>query len=303
MCNYHNAQNNKFCIKCGAELESADKKEHKKSRIEIKHNSKSKNYLERIVKNRRKLTGLVVVIIAVVSFFVVWAIISASKDCPYECCTYGEFNTKQCLSNYNCENNTCIKRDCPYDCCVEFGDFKSKSCNNGLKCINNTCKCVTDWDCPAWSTCSRAGAQTRTCTDRNNCGVATNKPTESQSCTPPKIKEASLEINRVQITVANLYPTRVTVRNTGNVDICPKFDIYVYKGSKEVCSGSPIFSGFDCLSPNEEKTDEISLMGCIFRVDGTYTLKIDLLDSEYNLLDSETEDFTVDYWGQFDFQY
>ncbi len=47
--------------------------------------------------------------------------------------------------------------------------------------------CTPSWSCAAWSTCSVGGAQTRTCTDTNACGVTTGKPAESQSCiyTPP----------------------------------------------------------------------------------------------------------------------
>ena len=44
--------------------------------------------------------------------------------------------------------------------------------------------CTPNWECSAWSECNQSGRQTRICTDKNNCGVAGNKPTESQSCTP-----------------------------------------------------------------------------------------------------------------------
>ncbi len=44
--------------------------------------------------------------------------------------------------------------------------------------------CNPNWQCSSWSTCSSSGEQTRTCSDSNNCGVLTNKPSESQSCTP-----------------------------------------------------------------------------------------------------------------------
>ena len=46
--------------------------------------------------------------------------------------------------------------------------------------------CTSIWDCTAWTTCSQAKTQTRTCTDRNDCG--TTKPAEIQSCNyiPPK---------------------------------------------------------------------------------------------------------------------
>ena len=42
--------------------------------------------------------------------------------------------------------------------------------------------CTPNWNCGSWSSCLN-GQQTRTCTDLNSCGVSTNKPTESQTCT------------------------------------------------------------------------------------------------------------------------
>ena len=122
------------------------------------------------------------------------------------------------------------------------------------------------------------------------------QPTPSKQ----KVKSATLSIDRIQIQVANLYPTRVTVTNTGDVSISPKFDLYVYDSNdKEVCSGSPLFDEIRTLSSGEKQTGEISIMGCMFQEDGTYTLKIDLLDADYNKLDSATKDFSVNYWEQF----
>jgi hypothetical protein len=44
--------------------------------------------------------------------------------------------------------------------------------------------CTPNWQCSSWTQCNIAGVQTRTCTDANSCGSTTNKPVESQSCTP-----------------------------------------------------------------------------------------------------------------------
>ena len=41
--------------------------------------------------------------------------------------------------------------------------------------------CTEDWTCTAFGDCVN-GLQTRTCTDRNNCGTTVQKPSESQSC-------------------------------------------------------------------------------------------------------------------------
>lgn len=115
-----------------------------------------------------------------------------------------------------------------------------------------------------------------------------------------KVKSATLSIDRVQIQVANLYPTRVTVTNTGDVSISPKFDLYVYDNNdNEVCAGSPLFDEISSISSGQKQTGEISILGCTFDKDGNYVLKVDLLDSEYNKLDSTTKEFSVNYWGQF----
>lgn len=133
--------------------------------------------------------------------------------------------------------------------------------------------------------------------------TSTPSNTQTQPQEPPKqkVKSATLSIDRVQIQLANLYPTRVTVTNTGDVSISPKFDLYVYdSNNNEVCSGSPLFDEIRTLSSGEKQTGEISIMGCMFEKDGTYTLKVDLLDADYNKLDSATKDFSVNYWGKFD---
>lgn len=115
-----------------------------------------------------------------------------------------------------------------------------------------------------------------------------------------KVKSATLSIDRVQIQLANLYPTRITVINTGDVPISPKFDLYVYDSrNNEVCSGSPLFDEFRSILAGQKQTGELILMGCMFEKDGSYTLRIDLLDSDYNKLDSANKEFLVDYWGKF----
>jgi len=133
--------------------------------------------------------------------------------------------------------------------------------------------------------------------------ISTPSDTQTQPKEQPKqkVKSATLSIDRVQIQLANLYPTRVTVTNTGDVSISPKFDLYVHdSNNNEVCSGSPLFDEIRTLSSGEKQTGEISIMGCMFEKDGTYTLKVDLLDADYNKLDSSTKDFSVNYWGKFD---
>ncbi|MBR9682554.1 MAG: hypothetical protein GOV02_02675 [Candidatus Aenigmarchaeota archaeon] len=52
--------------------------------------------------------------------------------------------------------------------------------------------CTPNWECGQWSECSPSGTQTRSCVDANNCGVTTDKPTESGSCTP-EVQETTVQ--------------------------------------------------------------------------------------------------------------
>ncbi len=113
-----------------------------------------------------------------------------------------------------------------------------------------------------------------------------------------KIYESELEIKNVPITLANLYPVRLTVNNKGDAFI-PTFDYEVTKGTDIVCSGKGILSDIYELDANKEMTFEVIFMGCMFNKDGKYKIKIDLLTPDYNLLDSETTEFEVNYWSQF----
>jgi len=109
-----------------------------------------------------------------------------------------------------------------------------------------------------------------------------------------KVKSATLSIDKIQIQLTNLYPTRVTVTNTGDVPVSPIFDLYVYQEDKEICAGTPTFAFlFESIESKEKKTDEITLLGCLFEENGDYTMRIDLLDSDFNKLDSKTKTFTV----------
>lgn len=120
--------------------------------------------------------------------------------------------------------------------------------------------------------------------------------------TTGKIKKATISVDRVQIQLSNLYPSRVTVTNTGDVSIRPKFDILVIDSQEnEICSGSPIINPLGSISPGQKKTGELTIMGCMFTEDGTYTLKVDLLDRNYNKLDTSSKNFNINYWGKFNF--
>jgi hypothetical protein len=58
---------------------------------------------------------------------------------------------------------------------------------------NNNCG-GTNWSCTDWSSCSN-NLQARTCTDTNKCGVVTDKPAESKSCTISCVPDNSCALN------------------------------------------------------------------------------------------------------------
>lgn len=133
------------------------------------------------------------------------------------------------------------------------------------------------------------------------------KPTENvpTSQTPQpltntqKVKSATLSIDRVVETAANLGAIRITVTNTGDVSINPKFDVRVTKDSGSVvCEDSPML-GIGSVSAGEKITDEIQIFVCTFEKDGTYDVTVDLLDENYNKLDTSSKELEVNYWSSF----
>lgn len=139
------------------------------------------------------------------------------------------------------------------------------------------------------------------------CYDGTSKTTLSSCPSPEEVKLSRLDdgkhgtitIDKVQVQLANLYPMRVTVENTGKDLLSPKFDVEVKKGSTTVCSGSPIATEFTDMKGGATQTGEFTIMGCMLKTDGKYTVTIDLLDGNYNKLSSDSKDFSVDYWSMF----
>ena len=127
-----------------------------------------------------------------------------------------------------------------------------------------------------------------------------NTPPEQQEIQPPKrTKSATLTIDRVTETAANLDKIRVTITNAGDVSFTPKFDVKVTNENGKVkCEGSPWF-GIGSLGPGEKKTDEIQILDCTFNEDGDYKVNVELLDEDFNKLASASKVLTVAYWDQF----
>jgi hypothetical protein len=128
------------------------------------------------------------------------------------------------------------------------------------------------------------------------------QPTQNtQTTTKQKVKSATLTLDRVVETAANLDKIRLTIVNTGDVSIRPKFDVVVTDSRDNVvCEGSPMF-GVGSISSKETKTDEIQLLICIFEKDGDYEVKVDLLDEDFTKLDTASKTLKVNYWGKFSF--
>ncbi len=131
---------------------------------------------------------------------------------------------------------------------------------------------------------------------------STEKVTQPQTTpsTKQKVKSATINVDRVVESAANLGKIRITVTNTGDVSIKPKFDVSVKSNSGSViCEDSPML-GIGSVPSGEKTTDEIQLLACIFEKDGDYTVNVDLLDKEFNKLDTASKTLTVNYWDKFD---
>ena len=53
-------------------------------------------------------------------------------------------------------------------------------------------KCKEYWICTDWSFCLGSGVQMRSCTDVNRCTTESERPAETQECTPQPIKEINV---------------------------------------------------------------------------------------------------------------
>lgn len=99
---------------------------------------------------------------------------SNRQYCEYGC-SDGKCKSKTCLSGWKCDGN--YRYYLNSDCTQSSRSYCQYGCSNGV------CKsCTPSWSCGSWSSCIN-GRQTRSCTDRNNCGTNSGKPPTSRSCT------------------------------------------------------------------------------------------------------------------------
>ena len=67
--------------------------------------------------------------------------------------------------------------------CINEGTCYTRNKTETQGCTYTSSVCMEDWSCSQWSECSSKEIQTRTCYDKNNCGITLNKPTEEKGCT------------------------------------------------------------------------------------------------------------------------
>jgi len=69
--------------------------------------------------------------------------VQTKQSCPSECCINDpNYENRVCQgSNYQCVNNKCVKTNCPYECCSE-GEYSAKLCLADYDCQNNKCAAI-----------------------------------------------------------------------------------------------------------------------------------------------------------------
>ncbi|MFH1248524.1 MAG: hypothetical protein V1660_00035 [archaeon] len=69
--------------------------------------------------------------------------VDQKQSCPFECCINDlAYQNKICQgSNYQCSNNKCVKTNCPYECCIE-GEYSTKVCQTDYDCQDDKCVAI-----------------------------------------------------------------------------------------------------------------------------------------------------------------
>ncbi len=145
-----------------------------------------------------------------------------------------------CGDGYCNGGETCTS--CPADCRSCSPVCGDRVCNGAETCSTcssdcGTCSCIPDWECTSWSSCAN-GRQTRICSDSNNCGTTSSKPSESRPCT-------SCE-DKCSTSGKKICTSQTTYQVCGNYDS----DSCLELGKGKKCPlGKKCFRG-DCVSKN-----------------------------------------------------
>jgi|GEM_PF-6475361 len=254
-------------------------------------------------------------------------------NCPKTCDDGNTCTSDWCNrgTGYKCQNQTIM--NCRGNGICEQGEYPSAdcpSCDDGVVCTKDTIDYTTfacnheefkpcvgnrvceqgeygTKDCPNCDDSNKCTAddynhQTKRCTHSllsPCCGDKKCELTETYVTCPDdcSIYSAELSIDKTSVVMRNLYPVRVTIKNTGGREFEPKFDIAVTNGvGTKICEGSDLSSDFlfEKIKPGETKTGEVTFMGCMLDKNGLYNMKLDLLTKEdYKVLTTTETVFEV----------
>jgi len=131
--------------------------------------------------------------------------------------------------DYCKDDKILIEKYCENDNIME----EEYKCPEGMGCRNGACIdgseiygfCVEEiWECDSWRSCIN-NKQTRTCTEKSNCGTTDKKPSETQNCI---IKEVITNPEKdIPKDLIEEYKDEIDDLNIGEADLIEKYkDIY-----------------------------------------------------------------------------
>ncbi len=217
-----------------------------------------------------------------------------SKLCPKDCEKKPEGTCEDLCGDGTCQEVVCeaigcpcaeTSESCPEDCqptagkcpqimppslileeqCEKDGGKleprkNEKGCITGYECKTETgtIPCQENWQCANWSACSD-NQQTRTCTDKNNCGTVNNRPSESMSCGETEEKISSLNLlEKVEIVNGARPEIAVTKDRVFVVYLEPsmsgnafKVKIFDRDLTKEIASETPVTKSSQYGNPTD----------------------------------------------------
>ena len=98
----------------------------------------------------------------------------------WSACSCASTQARVCTDLNACGEDS--SRPAQTQACSHCGDgYCDASCESYSSCAAD-CICAPEWSCTAWSACSCANTQARTCTDLNACGEDSSRPSQTQAC-------------------------------------------------------------------------------------------------------------------------
>ncbi len=123
--------------------------------------------------------------------------------------------------------------------------------------------CTPNWSCSSWSPttssqiCGATFTQTRTCTDLNNCGTTSGKPSTSQPSTGSSCGYSSQSCIYSSID-GNYICSPSPGEGCNDANSCTTGDVWKVSGSSLICSGNPILCNAPpaniCIDSNTLRT-------------------------------------------------